>query len=210
MLIQCRNCGNELPVRMGPCPRCGARQRVNASLKATRVAFLALLGLAALAWITYHLWALNVLRRKKHTPERPRRQPPPVTSEMKEREAGLVTDLRRVWHGPRTLAHDRKRMRRLVAMDLILLRDDVIRQAKSPLPLGVPNLMPAPSPGSRRPNRSSPRSNDFAHLFPGRNTRAQRSGDHPIPDDWRHPGLPSGSRFSAAAGCSRRREQRPT
>ena len=72
-------------------------------------------------------------------------QPPPVASEMKEREAGLVTDLRRVWHGPRTLAHDRKRMRRLVARDLILLRDDVIREAKSPLPLGVPDLRGVPS-----------------------------------------------------------------
>ena len=82
-------------------------------------------------------------------------QPPPVTPEMKERVAALVSDLPRVWHDPRTPARDRKRMLRLLVEDVTLLRDDVIRlsirwrggatrQIECPLPLGAPDLRRTP------------------------------------------------------------------
>lgn len=83
-------------------------------------------------------------------------QPPPVTPEMKERVAALVSDLPRVWHDPRTPARDRKRMLRLLVEDVTLLRDDVIRlsirwrggatrQLECPLPLAAPDLRRTPA-----------------------------------------------------------------
>ena len=83
-------------------------------------------------------------------------QPPPVTPELKERVAALVSDLPRVWHNPRTPARDRKRMLRLLVEDVTLLRDDVIRlsirwrggatrQLECPLPLSAPDLRRTPA-----------------------------------------------------------------
>src|SRR5206468_3257252 len=56
-------------------------------------------------------------------------RPRALTAEMREQITGLVADLPRVWHDPRTPARERKRILRLLIEDVTLVRDEVIRMS---------------------------------------------------------------------------------
>jgi DNA invertase Pin-like site-specific DNA recombinase len=83
-------------------------------------------------------------------------RPKALTADMREQITGLVADLPRVWHDPRTPARERKRILRLLIEDVTLMRDDVIRMSirwkggataviERPLPLGAPDLRRTPA-----------------------------------------------------------------
>ena len=83
-------------------------------------------------------------------------RPRALTADMREQITGLVADLPRVWHDPRTPARERKRILRLLIEDVTLVRDEVIRMSirwkggatavlERPLPLAAPDLRRTPA-----------------------------------------------------------------
>jgi len=79
-----------------------------------------------------------------------------LTPELHDRVTGLLADLPRVWHDPRTPARERKRILRLLIEDVTLLRTDAVirmsirwrggatRVIERPRPLSAPDLRRTP------------------------------------------------------------------